>query len=183
MAGGLRIDLAQARDVYDPAWRGDLRGTQALLEFVFVSADGSADARGAFVDNVSFTALPPAGPTPPPDAVDRTTACTGGRDCGTVGVFAYVDAGCDRRFRRGVDVPLASGARVEVVAGPDVLGAKLSPGGRQTFLYPANRSATLTLAVPEGYALCANSPNPVTLTPADFNRFRRASVEFRLQRP
>lgn len=183
VSGGLRVDLADARDVYDAAWRGDLRGRQALLEFVFVSADGSGVARGAFIDNLTFTALPPTAPTPPPGAVERTTACSGSRDCGSVSVFAYVDAGCDRRFRRGVDTPLATLARVDVVAGGDVLGARLSPGGRQTFLYPTNRSATLTLAVPDGYALCPNSPNPVALTPADFNRFRRASVEFRLQRP
>lgn len=181
--GGVRLDLANARDVYDGAWRGDLRGKQVLIEFVFLSADGSADAQGAYLDNVVFRAVPPAGPTPPPGAVERTTACTGVRDCGSVGVFAYVDVGCDRRFRRGTDVPLAMQPRVDVAAGADVLGARLGKSGRLTFQYPLGRAATFSLSVPDGYALCPDSPNPVDVPASAFNRFRRTSVEFRLQRP
>ncbi|MBK6768404.1 MAG: hypothetical protein IPG72_05125 [Ardenticatenales bacterium] len=181
--GGVRLDLASARDVYDGAWRGDLRGKQVLIEFIFLSADGSADAQGAYLDNVVFRATPPVGPTPPPGAVERTTACTGVRDCGSVGVFAYVDVGCDRRFRRGTDVPLAMQPRVDVVAGADVLGARLGKSGRLTFQYPLGRDASFSLAVPDGYALCPDSPNPVDVPASAFNRFRRTSVEFRLQRP
>lgn len=181
--GGVRLNLAEARDVYDAAWRGDLRGKQALLEFVFVSVDGSGDALGAMVDNVAFTAQPSAAPTPPPGTIERTTACTGTRDCGSVGVFAYVDVGCDRRFRRGIDAPLTMQPRIDVLAGPDALGADLGRGGRQTFNYPLGRSATFTLALPDGYAMCPDSPNPATLGADAFNRYRRASLEFRVRRP
>ena len=56
-----------------------------------------------------------------------------------VGVFAYVGVGCDRRFRRGTDVPLAMQPRVDVVAGADGAGARRGKRGRGTFQYPPRR--------------------------------------------
>jgi hypothetical protein len=186
-ARGQRIDLTDLRDRLDPGWHLDARGRALYVEFLFVSGVGMPDGEGIHLDNLSLSAglptpiiVPPDTPTPPP-TVDRTVACTGGRDCGSLSVRAFVDSRCDGRYQAGLDSLIRSHPRVDVVAGAELLGTELGDTGSAFFRLPVNDGAEVRFEVPTGYVMCSNSPNPESLSKRDFGMFRRASVDFRVK--
>ncbi len=192
---GMTLDLTELTDRLDSGWSGDLRGRRAYIEFLFISHDGSADAAGAYIDDVvldveipptptaSSTPLPSATPTSTlmPDDIERINACSTISDCDALTVRAYFDYGCDGRFQPGVDVAL-SGARVNVNADAEALGTELGGSGSATFRFPRAGLVESMLALPIGYETCESSPNPVTVEGRRFERTGRASISFRLRR-
>lgn len=187
-ARGVRVDLTDLRDRLDPAWRFDARGQHIYLEFVFFSVDGASPGEGVYLDNLSLVAreptpiiIPPYTPTPQ-EPVDRTVACEGGPDCGTLAVRAFVDTRCDGRYQGGIDAKITSQPRVDIVAGTEALGAQLSRSGSAYFRLPFAGGVQATFEVPDGYEMCANSDNPSELTAKDFKPLGRAKLSFRVVR-
>ncbi len=183
-AYGQRIDLLNLRDVRDPGWHGRLAGQVAYLEFLFLSHGSPTKGEGLYIDNLTLVSQPatvavtPAPlPTSPPSSNARN--CPAGATCGTLQVEAYVDYQCNGRFQPGVDRRLA-GLWVDVVAGSTPLRAILSPSGSAFFYLPVDADVTVTTELPPQHKMCANSPNPLTLHPADFGRYRRKKVTFRM---
>jgi hypothetical protein len=205
-ARGQSIDLTRLQDARDPSWRHDLRGERAFLEFLFVSTDGGdGGARGVLLDNVGIdvalaapTAPPSLTPTPAPGTpgtaptatpapgVERTNLCTDIRNCLSLSVRAWVDRGCDGRNQVGHDAPLGGEPHVALRVGEGAqaqwLGTSLSRSGRATFAFPPSDSLEASLELPAGYTMCPASENPRQLGGKDFNRYGRASLDFRVQR-
>jgi hypothetical protein len=187
-ARGVHLDLTDLRDRLDPAWRFDARGQHLYLEFVFLSVNNGVDGEGIHIDNLSLVLeepppiiIPPDTPTPPP-TVDRTVACDGGPDCGTLSISAFVDSRCDGRYQGGLDSKVTSGPYVGIVAGSELLGTTLSRSGSAYFRLPFMGGVTATFEIPDGYEMCSNSENPAVLTSSDFAPFGRAKLDFRIVR-
>ncbi len=187
-ARGVRLDLTDLRDRLDPIWRLDGRGGHLLLEFVFVSVSGMSDGEGIFLDNLALEIVeptpiivPPDTPTPPPQ-VDRTVACTNEPDCGTLSVRAFVDTRCDGRYQGGIDSLVKSGNRVDVVAGAELLGGKLSRTGKISFRLAYSAGVQARFEVPDGYEMCATSSNPADLSASNFQPYGLAKLDFRIVR-
>jgi hypothetical protein len=183
---GIPLNLRALHDRMDPQWTADVRGQRVYFELLFISTAGHPPGEGIFLDDLllrstgpGVTAVPPATPT---SASDVTVACGAGQVCGTLAVRAFVDSRCDGRLQPGVDAPVRSHPRVDVVAGSIQLGTTLSNAGSAYFRFPIADGAVARLSVPEGYAMCGNSPNPVALTAADFRPFGRKKIDFRVVR-
>jgi hypothetical protein len=97
-------------------------------------------------------------------------------------VTAYVDHRCDSRNRPGVDLPVSSGARVDIVAGAELLGAELGWSGTARFRLPSANGADFTFEVPDRYEMCPSAPNPVHLDAGDFASRGPTRVDFRVTR-
>lgn len=181
-ARGVRLDLTRLVD-RSGGWRFDARGQQVLLEFLFLGLAGSPGGEGIFLDNLwlsSREATPiVVTPTPGPDL---TNGCSGGSQCGSLTVRAYVDSRCDGRFQPGIDGYLREQPRVTVTTGSLVLGTQLSAYGAAYFRLPYDQTVITELSMPPGYELCPNARNPAVREPRDFRLFGRAKVEFNLKR-
>jgi hypothetical protein len=177
----VRLDLTRLED-RQQAWAMDARGNHVLLELLFVSLSGLPDGQGIFLDNLSLVSREPTPivvtPTPAPDI---TMGCSGGTDCGSLTVHAFVDSGCDGRYQAGIDRQVTSGPRVDVTASGVLLGTELSPSGSAYFRLPYSGGALVRFAVPDGYEMCANSPNPVELKASAFKPFGRAKLDLRVR--
>jgi hypothetical protein len=179
-ARAVRLDLTALRDRADGAWRLDLRGRQAYLEFLFISLPNMPDGEGIFLDEIYVDSEDAPRPTATPGG-NQTVGCATGADCGTLAVRGYVDGRCDGRYQPGLDDPLR-GARVEVGAGAVGLGTTLSKSGNALFRVPLSAGVTAGLVVPNGYMICPNGSGTVTLAAKDFLPFGRKQVEFRVTR-
>jgi hypothetical protein len=179
-ARGIRLDLADLHDRADPAWRLDLRGRLAYLEFLFISLPGRPTGEGIHLDNlyVESEAAAPATPTP---GGSQTLGCAVGADCGTLTVRAFVDGRCDGRYQPGLDAALAN-ARVDVDAGSVRLGTGTSKSGSAFFRVPLASPIEVSLAIPDGYAACPNGATTAHLTAADFQPYGRKHVNLRVLR-
>lgn len=182
------VDLTRLVDRLDPGWVADLRGQLAYVEFLFLEDGTNVAGQGMFVDNLALEASGPApivvtpAPSATPAEIERTQACSTEPDCKTLMVSAYVDARCDRRFRSGQDYRVTSRPRIDIEAGGERLGTRLDARGYATFRLLTGGGATVTLAVPEGLAFCANAVHPVVLDPDDFAAYGLTRLELRLQR-
>jgi hypothetical protein len=200
---GLELDLTRLRDRQDGSWSGDLRGQRVYLELLFVSSDevNLSRGEGVFLDNLAIesdpfvTIVPPAptatptpvanpSPTPAatPGTIERTVACEGGPGCGSLGVRSFLDYNCDGRYQPGLDRPVTTRPRVDVVAGAEILGTSLSLGGSAFFRLPTSAGVSVQLAVPEGMGMCSGWPNPIVLTAEDFGQRNNKQVVFPLRR-
>lgn len=176
-ARGVRLDLTDLRDPYDSAWQMDLRGQRAYLELAFLSNGGSVAGEGIFVDNVAVDAQPrppiivtPVPPTATPVPADRLVACGREPECKTIIVQVFDDYLCDGRYRNGLDYALRGAARVEIVAGAEVLSAPLGTSDTLFFRVPMTTDALVSVSAPSAYALCPGLSNPRTVKPGDFGR-------------
>lgn len=181
-APGQRINLLAARDRVDPSWQRSLSGQIVYLEFLFLSHPGSPPGEGIYVDALALEsrlATVPVTPVPTPSQVNRRIYCPDLGVCGTLQVETYVDYRCDSRYQAGVDRRLG-GLWIDLRAGSDVLGALTSRGGSAFFRLPVDNAVTVTFTPPPGHRMCDNSPNPATLDPADFGRYKRKKLSFRV---
>jgi hypothetical protein len=204
---GVSLDLTNLRDARDPSWQIDLRGRFAYLELLFVSDGSGSGGQGVFIDNLALDSRPqppvvvtpvpsrtlipsatpaatetpvPTVPAATPTPTDRTEACTNEPDCRSLEVRAFVDYRCDGAFQNGVDGIVRSQPRVDIEAGAELLGTNLDPRGRATFRLPISSGASVTMAVPDGFEMCDNSPNPLDMEPDDFRASGLTRVYFRV---
>lgn len=188
----VRLDLIRLTDELDPGWVGDLRGQFAYFELLLLTSDAALAGEGMFVDELavevveqppwivtpvpSMTLTPSSTPSPAatltpttaPTPADRTEACHDEPDCRSLEVRSFVDYACDGTYQNGVDGTVRSGPRVDIVAGPELLGTNLDSRGRATFRLPTSAGANVRMEVPDGYVMCQNSPNPLDMEPDDF---------------
>ncbi len=181
-ARGVKLDLVRLIDRFSGR-EMDARGQYVLLEFLFLGLADTPDAEGIYLDNLALSSreATPIVVTPVPEA-DQTMGCSGGTDCGSLSVRAYVDSRCDGRYQPGIDALLPGTPRVTVTTGSIILRSHLTTSGSAFFRLPYSEPVVAELGVPEGYVMCSNSRQSVTLRPRDFQPFGRAKVEFRLQR-
>lgn len=179
-ARGQRLNLLAVRDALDPNWRASLAGRVVHLELLFHSRAATPPGDGIFVDNlrlVSRAATVPVTPVPTPSV--GSVYCPAGTTCGSLQVEAFIDYRCDGNYQQGVDRKLGR-QWVEVLAGATPLGAFTKPSGSTFFRLPIDQPMTATFTLPAGHKMCANSPNPLTLTASDFGRSQRKKIRFRV---
>lgn len=179
-ARGQRLNLLDVRDALDPAWRASFAGRVVHVELLFHSHGSTPGGAGIFVDNVrlvSRAATVPVTPVPTPSI--GSVYCPAGSTCGSLQVEAFIDYRCDGNYQQGVDRKLGR-QWVEVLAGATPLGAFTKPSGSTFFRLPIDQPMTVTFTMPAGHKMCANSPNPLTLTATDFGRSLRKKIRFRV---
>ncbi len=179
-ARGQRLNLLDVRDALDPAWRASFAGRVVHVELLFHSHGSTPGGAGIFVDNVrlvSRAATVPVTPVPTPSI--GAVYCPAGTTCGSLQVEAFIDYRCDGNYQQGVDRKLGR-QWVEVLAGATPLGAFTKPSGSTFFRLPIDQPMTVSFTLPAGHKMCANSPNPLTLTAGDFGRSLRKKIRFRV---
>jgi len=175
-----RLNLLAVRDQLDPAWRANLAGQIVYVEFLFLSQVAMPGGEGVYIDNLAIESRPSTvAVTPVPTPSIGNFFCPAGATCGTLQVEGFIDYRCDGRFNSGVDRRL-NGDWVDILAGATPIGAKLGTSGSAFFRLPIDADVRVTLIPPPGHKMCANSPSPVTLVPADFGRYKRKKLTFRV---